>query len=87
MTFEMLPALKSEITVTDLQNTVWSADAWCYLVRVDDGTTRQVAASDGRVGIAFNADAQWGDFDGTVEGLRAAVNDYLNDADAWEARN
>jgi hypothetical protein len=51
-----------------------------------------------RVGIAAGADAQWGDLrdecdltteaggDAFAAALNAAVRDWLNDAEAWEAR-
>lgn len=51
-------------------------------------------ASIGRIGIAWGADAQWGDVrdlfgvesgDGFLD-IRQAVDDFLNDAEAWEAR-
>lgn len=57
-----------------------------------------VATLTARVGIASNADATWGDLRDacdltTVEGgdafaaaIRLAINDWLNDAEAWEGR-
>ena len=57
-----------------------------------------VATLNGRVGIAWGGDASWRDLrdacDLTTETggdafaieLRAAINDWLNDPDAWDAR-
>lgn len=57
-----------------------------------------VATSSGRIGIAWGADATWGDLrnacdltteaggDAFAAALRAAVNDWLNDLAAWDAR-
>lgn len=51
--------------------------------------------SGSRIGVALNADAQWGDLVGEGDrnddpafdaAVRAAINDYLNDDDAWAAR-
>jgi len=39
-----------------------------------------------RLGIAWGADADWGDVDG-VGDIGPAIDDWLNDRDAWEARN
>lgn len=38
---------------------------------------------DGRLGIAWGADATWAD----VPSLEAGIEMYLNDGDEWEARN
>ena len=59
-----------------------------YRLRVDaTGLLGDVLAVGCRVGIATGGYADWGDYDGTETGLEDAINDYLGDADAWEARN
>lgn len=41
-----------------------------------------------RIGIAWGGNADWGDVNGAGdEAIHAAIHDYLNDADAWDARN
>ncbi len=41
----------------------------------------------GRLGIAWGADATWGDADTlTDHSIEDAINEWLNDAEAWESR-
>lgn len=47
--------------------------------------TALVYQDSGRIGIATNSDAEWGDFSG--DDMVAAISDYFNDAEAWAARN
>lgn len=55
-----------------------------------DGT----AAAEGQLGIAWGADADWGDVHNTwsidgIDGMadiQRAIDEWLNDAEAWEAR-
>jgi prepilin-type processing-associated H-X9-DG protein len=48
------------------------------------GNVGNVLMIDGRVGICFGGLSEWGD---TYGDLDAAIDDYLNDEDAWAARN
>jgi hypothetical protein len=41
---------------------------------------------DGRLGIAWGADADWGDVNDALD-IGPAIDDWLNDLEAWEARN
>ena len=41
---------------------------------------------DARLGIAWGAEADWGDVDDALD-IGPAIDDWLNDRDAWEARS
>ena len=46
-------------------------------------------ASEGRIGIAWGADADWGDVHHLCDGdhdIEEAIEDWLNDEKAWERR-
>lgn len=44
------------------------------------------AVAAGRVGFAWGADAEWGNVQ-SGDDLEQAIDDFLNDADAWQARH
>ncbi len=45
------------------------------------------AGGPGRLGIAWGAAATWSDVDDDESGIDAGIQDWLNDAEAWEGRN
>lgn len=62
---------------------------------VDDDPSAEALIVERRIGIAWGGDAAWGDLDlrGPADiddwlhpDVRVAINDWLNDAEAWEAR-
>ena len=76
---------------TDLQNH-WIRKAEAALIRIYDaaGITPAAETADalylpdeGRLGIAWGADATWAD----VEDLESGIEMWLNDGDAWERAN
>lgn len=82
----------SAITASDLQDELANdPDATCYRLRIDDhAEAAEVVAFSiaPRIAIMWGGDSDWGDLRkaGDDEVL-AAISDWLNDADAWEARN
>ena len=59
-----------------------------YVEFLDSGQ----ATGGGRLGIAWGADATWGDVHGTwgdngMADIERAIDEWLNNAEAWEARN
>lgn len=61
-----------------------------YSITIYDATGTQPAAEtaealyvDGRLGIAWGADATWAD----VRDVESGIEMWLNDGDAWEAAN
>ncbi|MGC8635328.1 MAG: hypothetical protein ACP5VP_11870 [Candidatus Limnocylindrales bacterium] len=59
-----------------------------YLAEIEGSAeAAQVLVVGSRIGIAHGADADWGDLRGaTLRDVAAAVEVWLNDPDAWEAR-
>lgn len=98
------------ITKADVDELIWDLStqepfrqhsALAYRVTIHgEASTADVLVdtTDDRIGIAWGADATWGDLwsecDLTTEAggdefaaaVRAAVNDWLNDHEAWDAR-
>jgi len=64
-------------------------DGPAYRLTVEDEANTAYAAyspADQRIGIWWGAETQWGDCL-TGDDIEAAISDWLNDADAWAARN
>lgn len=71
-------------------------DSRAYRAAVYDEDDNQAAESiqavmlrtERRVGIAWGADAEWGDLETlTDDEVATAIEEYLNDEDAWAGRN
>lgn len=81
------------LTASDLQSEKKDAppDALCYRVMIydEDGCLMAEQAqalylpSEGRLGIAWGADATWAD----VRGVEDGIEMWLNDGEAWEHAN
>jgi len=80
------------LTATDLLKEAQAANKpHAYAVRIfgEDGKQAAETAealylpSEGRLGIAWGADATWAD----VKDVESGIEMWLNDGDAWEAAN
>ncbi len=58
-----------------------------YRIHIDGSpNVAEALIVDGRIGICTGGNSDWGDVGVGTDAIEAAVDDYLNDADAWEAR-
>ncbi len=81
----------NELTATDLQNEAREtrgAQAYSITIYDADGITpaaetAQALYADGRLGIAWGADATWAD----VRDVESGIEMWLNDGEAWERAN
>lgn len=78
-----------DLTATGLHSEIVSG-ATAYRITIYDATgtraapeTAQALYADGRLGIAWGADATWAD----VKDVESGIEMWLNDGDAWEAAN
>lgn len=88
-TFRYEQIATDKLTATDLQEEVTPA-ATAYRITVYDSTgtraypeTAEALYADGRLGIAWGADATWAD----VKDVESGIEMWLNDGEAWEAGN
>ncbi len=73
--------LQREIPVANIEN---SHDVCCYLINIEGSVEKaQAVHIDGRLGIAWGADAAWADVDDVESGIEM----WLNNPDEWEKRN
>lgn len=87
----------NDLTAIDLMEERDNASAGQYdqtealidAIRIHIGGVNNVAEAliiNGRIGICTVGDSDWGDVGVGTDAIEAAIDDYLNDADAWEAR-
>lgn len=88
-TFTYRGIAASDLTATDLRAEV-TPTAETYRITIYDATgtraapeTAQALYANGRLGIAWGADATWAD----VKDVESGIEMWLNDGDAWEAAN
>ena len=85
--------ISDDLTATDLRDEARAAlgDAQAARITIykDNGQREAEAAealwlpSEGRLGVAWGAEATWAD----VRDLESGIEMWLNDGDAWEAAN
>jgi hypothetical protein len=86
-TYEHINA--NHLTSTDLREEAnqRGGDAYRITIYRADGTTEAETAealyTDGRLGIAWGADAAWAD----ASDVESGIEMWLNDSNAWEAAN
>lgn len=96
-TFTYTPIATDALTATDLREEVTTdrthepyvttLTAYSIVIYNEDGTrqteTAEALYGDGRLGVAWGADATWGD----ARDVESGIAMWLNDGDAWEAAN
>ena len=89
-TFTYMPIRIDQLSAIDLQQAAGEdphAEAYSITIYDESGNPHAEAAqalyspADGRLGIAWGADATWADVDGVERG----IDMWLNDPDAWDA--
>lgn len=96
-TFRFQRIALDELSASDLRDEAErQPDARAYVATVYDEQGDERAESiqalmlrpERRVGIAWGADAEWGDLATLTDGeIEQCIHEYLNDDDAWAARN
>lgn len=89
-TFTLAPINLTDLTATDLCTEAFAHGGLAYCITIYDATgTRQepeaaeALYSDGRLGVAWGADATWAD----ASDVKSGIELWLNDGDAWSAAN
>jgi len=79
-----------DLSATDLRAEADQNGGEAYRITIYDATgtraapeTAQALYADGRMGIAWGADATWAD----VKDVESGIEMWLNDGDAWERAN
>ena len=88
-TFSYAPIPTRTLTATDLREEVEgvpSANAYSIIIYDADGVRREAESAealyaDGRLGIAWGAEATWAD----VRDVESGIEMWLNDDEAWES--
>jgi hypothetical protein len=88
-TFTYTPIATSTLTATDLQQEAKNdSSAQAFRITIYENEIPMVETAealyvDGRMGIAWGADATWAD----VNNIEGGIEMWLNDGDAWRAAN
>ncbi len=90
-TFSYTPIKASQLSAADLQDEAADRpDAQAFSITIFDATginafaeRAQALYVDGRLGIAWGAEATWAD----VRDVESGIEMWLNDGDAWGAAN
>lgn len=100
-TYTLIPKSVNDLTHTDLaadRDAAYDlygvtrpgdeAPMAAYSIIIDgEAQAAEALIVDTRIGIAWGADATWGDCEPTQRGIERAIDDWIADANAWEARN
>lgn len=87
-TYTYTPIAGSELTATDLRGEAAEVSGEAFRITIYENDTCAAETADaffadGRLGIAWGADATWAD----VKDVESGIEMWLNDGAAWEAAN